>query len=1288
MVSRLLGWLTAVMTLLVVTGEARAAFPGPNGPIVFMDAEAELSTVGPDGGQAHKLLTGDVAQAPSYSPDGTRIAYQSTDQPYTIGTVGADGTGAALIGRPGLRPQWNGDGRIVYSGLVDGEYEVMIVNADGTGAQALTSTPGVFISALEPVGSPDGSTVYFNRSIGNNASQDQIWSVPAAGGAPTPVLSGTGDYSVADVSPDGTKLLYVVMDGATRELRLHPLGGGPDTIVATGPTGAPRFSPDGTKIIYLGYVGGYPAQLRQVNVDGTNDHEMNVIGNPANGSGGRYYGLSWGTTGITVTETTDETDAAPGDAICDIDLSTAGPQCTLRAAIERANAASGKDKIVFDIDPGGRQTISVTSALPDITGPVEIDATTQPGRPAGEPGVAVDGSGAGNVDGLRVLGEGSTLRGLDVHGFAKSAVVLAGEGGHALEGSWIGFKRGTGGWERDGNGSGVDVAAPDVTVGGATEAERNVISANGNPAGVKAFVDGLSGDVAQGTLHDTFAAYGTGIVISDDDAARVDITHNWLGLDPDGGRFGAADGLTSTFGVMVGPEGGILSDVEITDNVISGNLFGVLAIPDAATAGVVDGLRIAGNTIGATPAGSAGPGLGGLFGVALLNHVANAEIDDNKIQGQVIGIAAARAAPRITDNDIGVDASLGDMVSGIRSGNASLGLHNLVGVTLADTQSATLGGAGADGNQILGNALGVIVAGAASADNAVLGNTIGLATDPGTPVADRTVADAGSGIGVLLGGGTGNDIGDADAGNVIQATGIGIIANHTTGGHVQGNRLNANAIGILGAQTSDLLLGGGGPAAGNELTRSAIGALLAGWSPTATELAATQLGSGNPVRREDRELALVAPQAQGALGFVDATSAATLDGEAVALDAPPGGVTAGLAAAPTPRATTATGTRLAGNAIGVTKSGDPAPNYVGAWLHGTHVDASVVDNTIARNYGGGLWIGSPVVLGSAVPEPTGVTVRANRIFENFSPGNSLTGVPALGLDLLEPRPEELLQQAFGVTAADAGDTDGGANGRQNAPIVTAAVRAGDQVTVSGTLSSKPSTTYAVELFANQRCSAFGAGEGELPVGGEPLTVTTGGDGVAVWSKTVIAATAYTRITATATGPEGTSELSSCGAIGPAEPAPPGPPGPGPAPGPGPGPPGPPGPPKDTKKPAVSTAGTSGKPKAGGPVTVAVTANEDATLTVTGQQATGAAGKGSSARIAAAKRIVVKLARVRTTVKAKRRVKVTLKPTGKADIKRLKRAVRRGAKATATVTLVVVDKAGNRTTKKLRIKLGR
>jgi CSLREA domain-containing protein len=52
---------------------------------------------------------------------------------------------------------------------------------------------------------------------------------------------------------------------------------------------------------------------------------------------------------FTVNLTTDQQDANTGDSICDIDLSTLGEQCSLRAAVEQANALAGVDTITFTL---------------------------------------------------------------------------------------------------------------------------------------------------------------------------------------------------------------------------------------------------------------------------------------------------------------------------------------------------------------------------------------------------------------------------------------------------------------------------------------------------------------------------------------------------------------------------------------------------------------------------------------------------------------------------------------------------------------------------------------------------------------------------------------------------------------------------------------------------------------------------------------------------------------------------------------------------------------------------
>src|SRR5829696_7975876 len=88
-------------------------------------------------------------------------------------------------------------------------------------------------------------------------------------------------------------------------------------------------------------------------------------------------------TTFTVNDTRDSPDASStAGGTCDIDVFIDGNQCTLRAAIQQANATLGADTINFSIPGTGLKTIHVNSggfgALPAIKEQVTIDGYTQP----------------------------------------------------------------------------------------------------------------------------------------------------------------------------------------------------------------------------------------------------------------------------------------------------------------------------------------------------------------------------------------------------------------------------------------------------------------------------------------------------------------------------------------------------------------------------------------------------------------------------------------------------------------------------------------------------------------------------------------------------------------------------------------------------------------------------------------------------------------------------------------------------------------------------------------------
>jgi hypothetical protein len=176
----------------------------------------------------------------------------------------------------------------------------------------------------------------------------------------------------------------------------------------------------------------------------------------------------------------DGSDASIGDGGCDADAGTPNAQCTMRAAIQEANARSATTDLITLITNS-----SPTSALPSITDPVVID-----GEPT-IPGYTLDGSGAGaGAIGLALgLGSsGSTIRDLGIQDFSVNGITvlsdsniiegnsITGNGGHGVSLGLTPFSPSTG------NIVGYDVSIPTSSVSSCT-GPCNEIAGNGG-AGV------------------------------------------------------------------------------------------------------------------------------------------------------------------------------------------------------------------------------------------------------------------------------------------------------------------------------------------------------------------------------------------------------------------------------------------------------------------------------------------------------------------------------------------------------------------------------------------------------------------------------------------------------------------------------------------------------------------------------------------------------------------------------------------------------------------------------------
>ncbi len=185
---------------------------------------------------------------------------------------------------------------------------------------------------------------------------------------------------------------------------------------------------------------------------------------------------------------------------------TADTAASLRAALFNANSNPGADIIRFNIptsDPNynaatGVWTINIVSAgLPNITDPVTIDATTQPGY-AGTPRIELNGTNVtGRVALIGIIGGNSVIRGLAINRMSGHGIKLATLGGNVIEANFIGTDA-SGTVDLGNRDSGIDIEnSSNNVVGGATPAARNLISGN-NVWGVS--ISGIFGHAEASTL--------------------------------------------------------------------------------------------------------------------------------------------------------------------------------------------------------------------------------------------------------------------------------------------------------------------------------------------------------------------------------------------------------------------------------------------------------------------------------------------------------------------------------------------------------------------------------------------------------------------------------------------------------------------------------------------------------------------------------------------------------------------------------------------------------------------
>ena len=320
---------------------------------------------------------------------------------------------------------------------------------------------------------------------------------------------------------------------------------------------------------------------------------------------------------------------------------------SLRAAIINANATAGLDTINFNISGGGVQPIAPPITLPDITDPVVIDGTSQPGF-AGTPVIRLDGSNAGaGANGLSLVGvTGSTIKSLTIGGFKGAGIRISGGSSNNVYGSFIGTTQNGTVAQPNGVGIQIENASLGVAIGGNGTNQRNIISGNTGP--------GVRIDNSYNTL----------------------VAGNFIGTDLNGINAvpNAGGGVALVDGAAGDTVGGISAGL---GNVISGNGTAGVILDGATTTGnVIVGNRIGQNFSG-IGLGNTGPGIKAFNGA-----------DSNPPGGAVAGSENTIRSNTIADNS-GAGVAVLDTSRQIRIDANSI--HDNVGLGIQVDSTANAG---------------------------------------------------------------------------------------------------------------------------------------------------------------------------------------------------------------------------------------------------------------------------------------------------------------------------------------------------------------------------------------------------------------------------------------------------------------------------------------------------------------------------------------------------------------------------------------------------------------------
>ena len=249
------GLVIAICSIVALPrGDSQAAWPGGNGKVAFQSSG--IWVMDADGSNRAQLTTIATDRQPSWSPDGTKIAFtrQAVEAGsasaeggvvYEVWTMDANGVNQEMIG-VGEHATWSPDGtRLLYA--LDGAIHEM--DSDDGGNDEMI-TPGPFDGT--PVYRPDGTKIAY--SLGYDTGVGFAIDVMVAdpdGNNEEIVFEGSSITPYPDWAPDGSAITFFANAG----IYTSPYPG-PDPELIVTKNGDeilrdPTYSPDGSTILFV-----------------------------------------------------------------------------------------------------------------------------------------------------------------------------------------------------------------------------------------------------------------------------------------------------------------------------------------------------------------------------------------------------------------------------------------------------------------------------------------------------------------------------------------------------------------------------------------------------------------------------------------------------------------------------------------------------------------------------------------------------------------------------------------------------------------------------------------------------------------------------------------------------------------------------------------------------------------------------------------------------------------------------------------------------------------------------